>query len=366
MLLKPYSTSWKITYLEFLMQSYFLKLPEMGPKKVNIKGINKINEANLKGYKSIEEDQLINRNFEAMKFSKTLINSESEHAKRLLQNRTTEEDDDNEIVIQKYNMNDYGAIFTIELFDILWLYEVKNGDLTEDLDIIKDTMTFGEHNKELTTFEEALEFFGNYLENPAKKELLEKAIEGLNKSLEGYKENPFAYFCLGLIYHRPTDNYDLVKAEECFLNAEKHAVDNENKIFAAYIEFMLGWIYYIRGDIDKAIKVTLKSLSKDEIILSETYYNLAKYYAIKKDAVNSIKYLDIIVMNADNFYTLKADIDDDFASIRDELEKYFVHLRDDARKAVDNALNEYGISLKVNIDVNDNDISEQSNDEGIE
>ncbi|MDA3886105.1 MAG: hypothetical protein PF638_10985 [Candidatus Delongbacteria bacterium] len=351
MLLKPFSTSWKISYLEFLMQSYFIKLPDMGPKKVNLKGINRINEANFKNHKNLDEKQLIERNFEKMNFSKTLINSETDHAKRLLEHRTIDEDQGEEIKIQKYTMNDYGAIFSIELFDMLWINEIKNGELTEDLDVIKDSMTFSEHNKELSIFEESATKYSKYLDNPTKTNLLDESLQGFNKSIEGYKENPIAYFYLGLIYHHPSDLFDLDKSMEAFKNAEKYALENEEKVFAAYIDYILGWIYYIKGNIDEAIKVSLNSLDKDSIILSETYFNLAKFYAIKNDAVNAIKYLDIAVANADNFYTLKADIDDDFIPIKEELEKYFTHLRDEARKIVDSALSEFGISLKSSSEI---------------
>ncbi|NOR46227.1 MAG: hypothetical protein GQ534_11630, partial [Candidatus Delongbacteria bacterium] len=219
MLLKPFSNSWKISYLEFLKQSYFIKLPDMGPKKVNLKGINKINEANFKEYKEIDEKQLVDRNFEKMTFSTTLIKSETEHAKKLLQQRTIEEDEGNEIKIQKYTMNDFGAIFSIELFEMLWINEIKNGELTEDLDVIRDSMTFGEHNEELRIFEKAIDLYGKYLGKPTKKDLLDESIKYLNKSIDGYKENPFAYFYLGLIYHRPTDYFDLQKSKEAFKNA---------------------------------------------------------------------------------------------------------------------------------------------------
>ena len=128
----------------------------MGPKKVNLKGINRINEANFKEYKEIAEKELVERNFEVMTFSSTLIKSETEHAKRLLENRTIEEDESSEIKIQKYTMNDFAAIFSIELFDMLWINEVKNGELAEDLDIIRDTMTFGEHNEDLRIFEKSI------------------------------------------------------------------------------------------------------------------------------------------------------------------------------------------------------------------
>lgn len=319
----------------------------MGTKKVNLKGINRINETNFKGYKPIIQDQLIERNFEVMTFSPTLINSETEHAKRLLQQRAIDENENSEIKIQKYTMNDFAAIFTIELFDLLWINEVVSGDLTDDMDVIRDSMTFGEHVKELDIFEKSMGKYSKYLENPAKHTYLEDAYEGFKNTIKGYKENPFAYFYLGLIYHRPSHYYDLEKSKEAFKNAEKYALENERKVFSAYIDFILGWICYVEGNIDEAINVTLQSLDKDLIILSETYYNLAKYYACKKDAVNSIKYLDIAVANADNFYTLKANIDDDFNPIKEELEKYFIHLRDEARKIVNSSLSEYGISLKT-------------------
>ncbi|MDA3778809.1 MAG: hypothetical protein PF487_01015 [Bacteroidales bacterium] len=350
MLLKPFSTSWDISYLEFLKQSYFIKLPDMGPKKVNLKGINKINEANFKEYKNIDEKQLVERSFEGLTFFPALFKSETEHAKKLLQQRTIEENEDSDIKIQKFTMNDFAAIFSIELFDMLWINEVANGDLTDDMDVVRDSMTFGEHIKELEIFEKSIEQYSKYLENPAKYFYLENALEGFNKTIEGYKENPFAHFYIGLIYHRPTDLFNLQKSIEAFKNAEKYALEKEEKIFAAYVDYILGWIYYIEGDIDEAIKVSLNSLDKDSIILSETYYNLAKFYAIKKDAINSVKYLDIAVANSDNFYTLKANIDDDFLPIKDELEKYFTHLRDSARKIVDEALSEFGINLKVSVE----------------
>ena len=74
MLLKPFSNSWNISYLDFLKQSYVVNVPNMGLKKINLKGINRINGVNLKDYKNIEEKQLVKRNFEDMNFSPILIN----------------------------------------------------------------------------------------------------------------------------------------------------------------------------------------------------------------------------------------------------------------------------------------------------
>ena len=291
MLLKPFSNSWDISYLDFLKQSYVVNVPNMGLKKINLKGINRINESNLKGYKNIEEKQLIKRNFEDMDFSPTLINkSEKEAAKKLLDGRTSYESEDSEIKIQKLSMYDFGAIFSIEQLDILWMFELKDDDLASGIDIVNDSLELSEKQDILEIFENSMLKFNKYLENPAKNFLLQESLKGFERSIEGYKENPFAYFYLGLIYHRPTDLYDLKKSKDYFILSEKYAKEMENDLLVALSNFAIGWISYVEGDLDKAIEVTLRAIESDSILIPESYYNLSKFYALKRESGKSIEY----------------------------------------------------------------------------
>ena len=274
MLLKPFSTSWNISYLDYLKQNYFIKIPEKGFKKVNIKGINKINESNFKKYDEIDPEKVIQRNFEDMDFSPILINeNEGEAANKLLEGRTSHDSEDIEIKIQKFSIYDFGAIFTIEQIDLLWVSEIKDSDLSSGLDIINDSLKFSEKNDILEEFENSMLKFSKYLENPAKNFLLLESKKGFEKSIEGYKENPFAYFYLGLIYHRPTNLHDLKKSKDYFILSEKYAREIENEFLMALNNFMIGWIYYVEGDLDKAIEFTMNTLEIDSMLIPESYYN---------------------------------------------------------------------------------------------
>lgn len=346
MLLKPFSNLWDISYLDFLKQNYVVNIPNIGLKKINLKGINRINESNFKDSKEIEEKQLVKRNFEDMDFSPTLINkNEMEAAKKLLDGRTSYESEDSEIKIQKLSFYDFGAIFSIEQLDILWMFEVKDDDLASGIDIINDSLNFSEKQDILEIFENSMLKFSKYLENPAKNFLLQEALKGFEKSVEGYKENPFAYFYLGLIYHRPTDLYDLKKSKDFFILSEKYAKEIENDLLVALCNFMIGWISYVEGDLDKAIEGSLKAIERDSILIPEAYYNLSKFYALKRESGKSIEYLDKVIDGLDNIYSLKADIDDDFKDIREELDNYFVELSKSGKEMVNSLLEEYGITI---------------------
>ena len=227
----------------------------------------------------------------------------------------------------------------------MWIFELKDDDLASGMDIINDSLEFSEKQDILEIFEDSMSKFSKYLENPAKNLLLQESLEGFERSIKGYKENPFAYFYLGLIYHRPTDLHDLKKSKDYFILSEKYAKEIENDLLVALSNFMVGWISYVEGDLDKAIEVTLRAIESDSILIPESYYNLSKFYALKRESGKSIEYLDKVIDGLDNIYSLKADIDDDFKDIREELDNYFVELSKTGKEMVNSMLEEYGITI---------------------
>ena len=66
------------------------------------------------------------------------------------------------------------------------------------------------------------------------------------------------------------------------------------------IDMILGWLYYVDNDIDKAIELTLQAIDEEFMHLPEVYYNLSKFYAVKKDSRNSLEYLDEAINRFDN------------------------------------------------------------------
>ena len=92
-----------------------------------------------------------------------------------------------------------------------------------------------------------------------------------------------------------------------------------------------GWLTaVVDNDLDEAIKLTDRSLNFDNTI-SETYYHLAKFYAIKGDFKSSRKYLLNAIFIHDKRYCIKAIKDPDFDKVRDELNQLLYSLKDQAK-----------------------------------
>ncbi len=343
MLLKPFSVNSVQTYKEFLLQNYFFRIPDKGLKKINLKGINKIGSANNEGFHEFAEADILQRSVEDYDLNTVLVASEEKPALTDLMKARFVNMQQN----GKLSFSNTGSAFSIELLDIIFLDELKSGELIKSLEIIKDSMIFAEKGNIFESFAKCLESYEKYLENPSDHKLFSDTKEELESGLETYEANPFAHFLLGLIYHRPTSFFDPEKSVEAFLKAKKFSEEIEDHYLKALSDFMISWLFYLKRDFDAAVDYLQKSADEEFLGIPETYYNLSKFYAAKNDADKAVAYLDEAVARFDFFYALKADLDDDFKEIKSELQTYFEKLRKEEREKVSAMLSELGVSVKA-------------------
>lgn len=343
MILKPFSRSMNISYRDFLNQNYFVALNDHGLKKINLKGINKISKENDPNFTEIPEENLVPRKFEDFNLSPELIkNEEKQTVANVVKGRLEKVDKDGDVEI---SFSHLGAAFSIDMLDIVWIFEMASGEVTGGLEVIKDSMNFCDKGSTFDLTIESSKKYLKYLENPSDHGLLVNVKQGFEDCIKEYDGNPFAHFMLGLIYHRPTVFYDLKKSIFEFSKAKEFFVEIENHYLKELTDFILAWLYYIDSDTDKAIELSLEAIEEKFMSIPEIYYNVSKYYASKNDSENSIKYLDEAIRKFDYFYAIKADIDDDFNNIKPELTKYFFKLKEEEKSKIMLKLNEIGINF---------------------
>ncbi|MBN2858348.1 MAG: hypothetical protein JXN63_08095 [Candidatus Delongbacteria bacterium] len=310
--------------------------------------MNKIGIANNPDFEELTEEKINSRKFEDIGLSPLLISEEEkEEASGIIKSRYEGKKKGT------LNFTDLGASFTIELTDIIAVDEMKSGDLSKGIEVIKDSMIFAEKGEAFECFMNNLEKYSKYLENPSERDVIEETKTGLEECVNAYSENPYAHFILGLIYHRPGVFFDLEKSFAFFEESKKHSSEMEDHYMKALSGFMLSWLYYIRGESDNAIKELLEVIDEEFMRIPEVYYFLAKFYASQKDHENSLKYLDEAVTRFDYFYAFKADIDEDFSNIKEELQKYYEKLIKAEKEKVSENLKKFGINIKNNENAED-------------
>lgn len=341
MLLKPYSINSDINYQDFLKSNYIFRIKDQGLKRVNSKGLNKIGKANDPEFEEITEENIPKRKIEELELNPVLISEEEKRdASEILKVRFDEKSEN------KFNFSDIGSSFTIEIADIIAVNEMKSGDLSKGIEVIKDSMIFAEKGEAFECFMINLEKYLKYTENPSEIRFLEESKTGLENCLSDYQANPYANFLLGLIHHRPGVYFDLDKSAEYFEESKKHSAEMEDHYMKALSGFMISWLFYINNETENAIKELLEVADEEFMRIPEVYFNMSKFYALQNDHENSIKYLDEAITRFDYFYALKADIDDDFKNIKPELIKYFEKLINDEKDKISENLKQYGIILK--------------------
>jgi len=329
MIQKPFSRLLNISYRDFLNQNYYVALNHHGLKKINLKGLNTISKANDPGFIEIEEKQIIQRKFESFDLSSELIvNEEKELVAEIIKDNSF------------YNL---GAAFSIEMIDIVWIFEMSSEEFRKGLAVIEDSLHFCDKADSYIKFIESTKKYLKYLENPSDHRLLSEVKQGFEDCIKEYKGNPFTHFMLGLIYHRPTVYFDLKKSLKEFSEAKHYSLEIENQFMAAMCNYMIAWFSYLDSDIDKAIELSLIAIDNEFMNIPEIYFNLAKYYASIKDHENSLKYLDEVIRRFDFLYAIKADIDEDFKQIGQELKEYFIKLKEEEKSKVKDRLKEMGI-----------------------
>ena len=343
MILKPYSIRMLGGYRRFLNQNYFICLGDGSLQKVNLKGINKISKSNDPEFNEIKRYNIIARKFDVFDINPNVIR-ENEKADILEISKSRLhilKDGD----IEPHTFESLGALFSMEMTDIIFLNEVIKGDLAHPLEIIKDSMIFSEKGDTFVKFADSLEDYRRYFENPSQFAFLEKIITSVNEVISEYDCNPFAHFMLGLTYHRPTRLFDLKKSVREFKRARECSWEIENQYLTAMSDFFIAWLYYVNDNIDGAIDKSLEAIDNEFIRIPEIYYNLSKYYAVKRDPKNSIKYLDEAIRRFDSFYAIKSAVDEDFDKIRKELNKYFSDLKSEEKNNLIRKLKDLGINF---------------------
>jgi len=345
MILKPFSRSMGVSYRDFLNQNYFLALNDHGLKKINLKGIIKISKENDPDYKEIAESDIIPRRFEEFQLNPVLISeSVKSNVISIVKDRLEKVDKDGNVDI---SFTSLGSVFSIEMLDIVWIFELASDDVRNGLEVIKDSLHFCDKAGSYELLVESFKKYLKYLENPSDHSLLVEVKNGFEQCIIDYSGNPFAHFMLGLIFHRPTAIFDIKRSIEEFSEAKKYFIEIENNYLTALCNYILAWLYYIDLDTDKAIELSLEAVDFEFMGIPEIYYNLSKYYASKKDAENAIKYLDEAIKMFDFLYALKAEIDDDFNNVKPELTIYFSKLKDEEKQKILLKLNEMGINFTL-------------------
>ena len=341
MILKPFSVSMNVNYREFISQNYFMILPDHGLKRVNLKGINKISKENDSAFKELEEKDIIPRKFEDMKLTCELV-TEGDKSYILDIARKRLEPSDKESCTD-INFNSLGAAFSFEMLDIVWLNEMEKAEIHQALDVIKDSLVFNGKGDLNEKFKILTHKYSKYLENPSDNSQLSDVKSGIEECIKNYYENPFSHILLGMIYLRPTSNFDLNKAFEEFISAKKYSQEIENHYLLGCCNFVLAWISYVKADTNKAIEFSHEAIDNEFMNIPEIYFNLAKFYASLKDHENALKFLDEVIKRFDLLYAIKADIDDDFNLIKYELKQYFIGLKVNEKAKATEMLSSMGV-----------------------
>ncbi|MEZ4772506.1 MAG: hypothetical protein R3D00_04925 [Bacteroidia bacterium] len=185
--------------------------------------------------------------------------------------------------------------------------------------------------------------YERYLQHPDEPQFLTDAYEYLRESVRIYRGNPFCHLYLGHIFQEPAQYYDLEKSLEHYQLCATYAKGIPNPPLAALGYFLSAWVNYALGNIDAAIEEGEKVREFDPEGIPENYFNLAKFYARKKDTQKSLDRLDFAVQKFDPAYSVKADMDDDFQNIRPDLDTYFEAIRNAAAQNWEQKMKEMGL-----------------------
>lgn len=239
--------------------------------------------------------------------------------------------------LQKGMVN-IGAKLDMSFASIVQQFELQRSELKEALNEIKDILRNRKKTDAHERFRDGKAEFESYLKFPVEFNLLEDSLKYLQESIRIYNGNPFAHLYLGHIFERPTKLYDLKKAKEHYRLCASHSKKNNYNQLTAQGFFLSGWICFADHKLDEAIELTEEAWNYDKENIPEIAYNLAKFYAIKKQPSESIYYLDIAIQKFDPEYAAKASLDRDFEDISMELNKYFTKIRN---QEAENFTNEF-------------------------
>ena len=236
--------------------------------------------------------------------------------------------------------------FDMGMMNIVSQFELQRAEITRGFNQLVDVLKNSRKTEANERYNDGKNEFEKYLQFPEEIQFLTDALEYLKKSIEIYKGNPFCHLYLGHIYKTPTQYYNLELSLKHYKLCATYAKGTQNKELAALGYFLAGWIAYVSKDLDNAIQLAELSLKFDDQGIPENYYNLAKYYACKKNTEKSLLNLDYIVKKFDPLYIIKANIDEDFTkNIKEELESYFSEIRNTEAKKLEKKLNNFGLNI---------------------
>ena len=235
------------------------------------------------------------------------------------------------------------ATVDMGMMNLLSQFELQRTEIQQGFEMLADILENNRKTEARERYRDGKEAYEQYLQHQDEPQFLQDAHDYLQKSVEIYRGNPFCHLYLGHIFQEPSVLFDPAKAQEHYQLSATYAKGIPNDSLTALGYFMAAWMAYINGDLQKAVDLGQQSLKYDEAGIPENYYNLAKYFACLSMAEESLKYLDQAVQQFDPYYTVKADMDEDFKHIREELEAYFIRIRDKEAKELNQKLGGFGL-----------------------
>ncbi|MEZ4827801.1 MAG: hypothetical protein R3C61_16175 [Bacteroidia bacterium] len=235
------------------------------------------------------------------------------------------------------------STFDMGMVSIVSQFELQRNEIQAGFDRMTHILENNRKTEAHERYRDGKLEYERYLQHPDEPQFLTDAFEYLQESTRIYRGNPFCHLYLGHIYQEPAQYFDLQKSLEHYQLCATYAKGIPNPPLAALGYFLSSWINYTLGNIDAAIEEGEKVRDFDPDGIPENYYNLARFYARKKDVEKSIERLDFAVQKFDPTYSLKADIDDDFQHIRPDLDAYFEVIRAAAAQNWETKVKELGI-----------------------
>ena len=233
------------------------------------------------------------------------------------------------------------ASLDMGMMSIVSQFELQRGEIQEGFDRLSNLLENSRKTEAQERYRDGKQDYERYLQHPDEPQFLTDAHDYLQESIGIYRGNPFCHLHLGHIFQEPGQYFDLPKSLEHYQFCATYAKGIPNPSLTALGYFMSAWISFVQGDLDTAIQAGEAAKEYDPEGIPENYYNLAKFYAVRANPKASLHHLEIVIRDYDPRYSLKADIDEDFALIRPELDAFFLRLRDDAAQQWEARMNPY-------------------------
>ena len=232
------------------------------------------------------------------------------------------------------DIKSFHSDFNIAMGGVSIALEMQREEMKQGFNSIIDILENRRKTDAQEDFKDAIDYYndGCRLNKPI---WFENAQKHFISSIKKYERNPLAHLHLAHIYHYQDEFRDFDKAlkhyEFCYTYGE---ADEKSDAITAQGYFYAGWLKAIvYDDIDSAIELTKNAIKYDKKF-SQSYYHLAKFYAIKKDSKNSIQYLQIAIEEFDKNYTIQTLKDADFDNIKDDLDNFLISLKEKTYKQV--------------------------------